>query len=321
MNDIKSIEIQIKIAFIFAFGGLNSLFWTSLVLLIIPPFDRRIILLSAILWLVMYILMIIFLRNAGSFLKKLEDKQKITSKNIFFLIIASYSTEVLLTAFQISDIVYWIFNAIMLVMILLILSIHQRIIALDIKQIQKHREVQRIDAEVAKEMQAKDKRLTKIEELLTLIKQFRNDVPVLLGRIAELLKISKNEVEIYLKEILVYQENLGEYLELEQVFIKHSVVEKKTEEVIQNTASKPFSSLQKCTTCNTTQSVLIRQCINCNNILPYCHICKRGFADGDITKQCPHCTKQFHSVHILAYIQSKGACPVCRKALNDKILM
>ena len=48
----------------------------------------------------------------------------------------------------------------------------------------------------------------------------------------------------------MYQENLGEYLELEQVFIKKSPVNKTTEDVIQTIVSNPFSSLQKCSTCN-----------------------------------------------------------------------
>ncbi|MDH5646686.1 MAG: hypothetical protein OEZ01_11795, partial [Candidatus Heimdallarchaeota archaeon] len=190
-----------------------------------------------------------------------------------------------------------------------------------INQIQKEKQEQVIFKGIEQEIKEEERKLSLIEELITLIKQFTNDVPISLDRISKLLKIPEKQVESYLKELLVYQENLGDYLELEHIFIKRSQVEDNIEKVIQNTNSKPFSSLQECTNCNNTQSVLIRECSNCSAIMPYCQICKRGFTDKDTIRKCQHCNKQFHSVHIRAYIQSKGACPVCREGLNEKMLI
>lgn len=187
-------------------------------------------------------------------------------------------------------------------------------------EFEEKRKLEEEELERKRRLQEEETHIKKLTETASLIKQFTNDIPVSLSRISELLKTPEQEVERLLKELLSYQENLGEYLELEQIFIKRSKINSNMNEVIESTKSNPFTAIHVCSVCNTAQPVLTRICVNCDKAFPYCSICGRGFGEEDELSSCPHCENSFHSVHVFAYIQSKGSCPICKEKLNQKLL-
>jgi hypothetical protein len=112
--------------------------------------------------------------------------------------------------------------------------------------------------------------------------------------------------------LLTDNPELGKYLPLEQVFIKHVEI---TEATITK-MSRPTDSLQICPHCGSRQSVLIRTCTECSKELPSCQICKRGFAEEESRIHCPQCDNPFHKNHLQEYIRIKGECPVCKEGLK-----
>lgn len=165
-----------------------------------------------------------------------------------------------------------------------------------------------------KQLESKDlenKIISKIQNILNIVSQVRVDIPMTLPRLSELVNLDKKNTETILISILDQQPDLGEYLTLEQVFIKKSEVK---EEIF--TKSTFTDSLQICKHCDDSQSILIRTCTNCEEALPYCNICKRGFAEKDQITNCPECDNPFHRTHLIAQVQSSGSCPVCRNPLT-----
>lgn len=155
------------------------------------------------------------------------------------------------------------------------------------------------------------KEVVLIQQILKIISQVRVDIPMTLLRLSELVELEKDKSEKILESILDQQPDLGEYLPLEQVFIKKSEVK---EEIFTQSSFK--DSLQKCPQCGDNQSILIRTCTNCGEPLPHCNICKRGFVEKDQNAPCPECYNPFHKIHLMAQIQSSGSCPICKTSLN-----
>lgn len=148
--------------------------------------------------------------------------------------------------------------------------------------------------------------------ILKTLQQVRQNVPFQLTRLAQLVESQVDLTERKVIEILSNNPEIGEYLPLEQVFIKHEEI---TDATISN-LSRPTDTLQICTQCGNSQSVLIRQCTECNEELASCQICKRGFAENETMVKCPHCDNPFHKNHLLEYIKIKGECPVCKEDLK-----
>lgn len=182
-----------------------------------------------------------------------------------------------------------------------------------------HTEIQKLRDQINSWYELRKQQETKREEkeahaiikILKIISQVRVDIPMTLPRLSELVNSDKEYTENILKSILDQQSDLGEYLSLEQVFIKKSEVR---EEIF--TKSTFTDALQKCKSCEDTQSILIRTCTNCGEALPHCNICKRGFVEKDQIIPCPECDNPFHRTHLIAQVQSSGSCPVCKIVLT-----
>ncbi|MHA2250459.1 MAG: hypothetical protein ACXAD7_08850 [Candidatus Kariarchaeaceae archaeon] len=145
-----------------------------------------------------------------------------------------------------------------------------------------------------------------------LLKQLQPNIPISLHRLSELAKLSSQEVEKVIISVLSEDPTLGQYLHLEQVFIKDASGRQTT---ISEGSSTMVDTLQTCPRCKETLSVLVRKCTNCQEDLAFCNICKRGFTASDQIVDCPECENRFHRAHLLGYIQSQGSCPVCKNSL------
>ncbi|MHA1954372.1 MAG: RING finger domain-containing protein [Candidatus Heimdallarchaeaceae archaeon] len=171
--------------------------------------------------------------------------------------------------------------------------------------------------------------LDKWHRILDVINSFRSHVPVQMDRIAELSKLSEEETEPLLNEIVVELPSLGEYLQLEQVFIKKTKSEDELSDLIEGMRSRQIVLESKITetNCLHCQSKLeIRQknsqhnCPNCNQTVPICPICRGYLYDRDEILIEENCGNYFHKRHIIEWVNVQGKCPVCRTRVNEKSL-
>ncbi|MHA1199476.1 MAG: hypothetical protein ACTSQF_09140 [Candidatus Heimdallarchaeaceae archaeon] len=74
--------------------------------------------------------------------------------------------------------------------------------------------------------------VTERTSIVELLNQFRPNVPVNLNRVGEISKLSLKDVESFLKDIVEANPDIGEYLELEQVFIRKTDTEIQIDELL-----------------------------------------------------------------------------------------
>ena len=171
-------------------------------------------------------------------------------------------------------------------------------------------------------IEVEEKRVTTLlTKIVKIVQQITPNIPVQLSRITELSEGDKSEVENLLKKLVSSNNELGEYLEFEQVFIRKEI--DMTDDLVSSSISSISHSrfgssegLQICPGCKETQSTLIKECTNCKMSLPFCNLCKRGFAQTEPQLHCPNCEHPYHRNHLFGYIQSKGECPVCKEGLT-----
>ncbi|OLS26329.1 MAG: hypothetical protein HeimC2_15730 [Candidatus Heimdallarchaeota archaeon LC_2] len=72
-----------------------------------------------------------------------------------------------------------------------------------------------------------------------------------------------------------------------------------------------IDALQTRSECGNAQSIIARTCTACGKELPFCNLCKRGYGEREVTVSCKECENIFHRQHLLAFVQSKGQCPIC----------
>jgi len=168
------------------------------------------------------------------------------------------------------------------------------------------------------------------QKVKSIISQFRPGIPVNLNRIAELLSCSTSTVEFYLKMINQEMSEVGEYLELEQVFIRNFPKEENIEEVISSIQNRRIDDLikkEKSIKCIYCEHEFDREkvgdnveCENCGKESPKCQICRvTMFAREDVVIES-NCSKLFHKSHITAWLQSNRTCPNCKEDINERSL-
>ncbi|MHA1185400.1 MAG: hypothetical protein ACTSXA_11955 [Candidatus Heimdallarchaeota archaeon] len=162
------------------------------------------------------------------------------------------------------------------------------------------------------------------------LSKFRPDVPVALTRIIEVsleLAVEKAKevfqrantkqfeypqehyIEI-IKDILNEKSLIGEYLALEQVFIRFSDKE--------NPIMKPIALSKEylCNNCGYQIGKEDNECKNCKKQISKCNVCKLPISFGEETGECKHCHSKSHLSHLHEWIKIKGKCPTCQKKLT-----
>jgi len=74
--------------------------------------------------------------------------------------------------------------------------------------------------------------VTERTSIVELLNQFRPNVPVQLNRVGEISNLALKDVESFLKDIVEVNPEIGEYLELEQVFIRKTDTEIQIDELL-----------------------------------------------------------------------------------------
>lgn len=133
-------------------------------------------------------------------------------------------------------------------------------------------------------------------ELIELLLKFRPEVQVQVTRIAELLEIDRKIVVELLEEMQRFNSLPGEFLTLEQVFIR---------------SSKPFILCRFC-----GSPTLSYPCKSCGGGVA-CGVCKLPLKEGDAVLACPHCDVPGHRTHLLEWVKTNGSCPQCRERITS----
>ena len=159
------------------------------------------------------------------------------------------------------------------------------------------------------------------ETIIDVINKFRPDVPVLIGRIADLTNLSFETVLNHISTICSLNTEIGEYLELEQVFIKSIKETVDLKELQRLYLEKETVSLQ-CVFC---KGILLEKedeqifvCDNCSKTAPICEICKSQLTTRDEIVISTSCEHFFHKSHIEEWLKIKKTCPVCKKRIEIK---
>ena len=171
--------------------------------------------------------------------------------------------------------------------------------------------------------------LEKWNRILKVINSFRSHVPVQLDRIAELSDLPEQETEPILTEIMFEIPSLGEYLQLEQVFIKKIKSKRELTTLVEEMRNKQLvlESEKRETNCIYCSSRIeidiensISHCPKCKEIIPICTICRGFLFDKDNILVEENCGNLFHRRHIIEWVNVQGNCPVCRTRVNEKSL-
>ncbi len=156
-----------------------------------------------------------------------------------------------------------------------------------------------MDKEIPKDLEQTKK------EIIQLVAEFRTDIPIIITRFTQLLKITENEIITLIKSLLDEGKITGEFLQLENVFIK-------------KTDDKLLIGSNKYSNCYYCGHPLEREeqiCPDCNNEQIICSVCKLPVVFGDDVGSCSLCEAKGHLIHLQEWIKTQGKCPVCLQSL------
>ena len=172
--------------------------------------------------------------------------------------------------------------------------------------------------------------LDKWNKVIKVINNFRSHVPVQLDRIAELSELSENDTEPLLIEMAIEMPSLGEYLQLEQVFIKKTKTKDELANIIEEMRKKQLQAESdiletNCLYCGCKMEIdtekPIAKCPNCSKLIPICPICRGLLFERDEILIEENCGNLFHKRHIIEWVNVQRNCPVCRTKVNEKSLV
>lgn len=131
----------------------------------------------------------------------------------------------------------------------------------------------------------------------------------LVGDIKETnVKISKEQYEEAIKQLLKNKQITGEYFALEQVFVR-----KTSEDPLIKPVS--FSKEYICYHCGNPLDKAAKTCAACNSEVLRCSVCKLPISFGEEVGKCSLCETKAHLVHMQEWVKVKGKCPTCMKKI------
>ena len=111
--------------------------------------------------------------------------------------------------------------------------------------------------------------------------------------------------------ILSQQPNLGNYLKLEQVFIR----KKDTQKLLDELKAQPIARHYTCFYCGLPIKRTTKKCSDCNKDILICIVCKLPISFGEAIGKCTLCEVQGHLSHIQEAVKISGKCPRCLQKL------
>ena len=146
--------------------------------------------------------------------------------------------------------------------------------------------------------------------VLKIIQQIRPNIQVTLPRIAELAKTPKKYVAEVILSILERKPALGEFMSLEQVFIR----KEDTDEIIDDLISNPIPRYGHfhCPNCQEIiEDRSANTCPSCGEAVLRCIVCKLPISSDDGIGKCSQCEGLAHLSHLQEWVKVNGTCPSC----------
>lgn len=161
---------------------------------------------------------------------------------------------------------------------------------------------------VLKEINYRRNKESAYPKILELLSQVRPNIPITLPRIAKFVDFPEGKMELLLKRLVEENPDVGEYLELEQVFIR-----KEDTDGIINDLKVKYSTCYYCGT--PIDSIDIKQCSSCQEEILKCSICKLPISFGEEIGKCSLCEAKGHLTHMEEWVKTQGKCPICLQDL------
>ena len=160
------------------------------------------------------------------------------------------------------------------------------------------------ESAVLKEINFRRHKDTAYSQILEFLSTVRPNIPVTLPRIAKFVDFPEDKMQVLLMKLLDANPEVGEYLELEQVFIR----KEDTENLIHNLRAR-YST---CFYCGTPfDSIDQTICSSCEKEILKCSVCKLPISFGEDIGQCTLCESKGHLVHMEEWVKTQGKCPSC----------
>lgn len=149
--------------------------------------------------------------------------------------------------------------------------------------------------------------------ILKILLKVSENTPLLLQRCAELAETNLNITEEIIKEVLAEKPELGEYKELEQVFMKSTGSNK----IINDLITNPLPTFRYCTCfyCGNPLDKSTEICSDCNRKVVHCSVCKLIINFGKNAGKCSLCESSAHFEHLQEWLKTQGKCPTCMQKL------
>ncbi len=160
-----------------------------------------------------------------------------------------------------------------------------------------------------------EKLLDIYSSILRIIQEVRPNIQVTLPRIAELANSPKKYIDDVIIAILEQRPELGEFLKLEQVFIRRE----NTDELIDDLISHPIPryGTYNCFYCHTIiENRSATNCPSCNESILRCIVCKLPISSNEFIGACKECQGVAHLNHLQEWVKVKGTCPVCQRKIS-----
>jgi len=152
----------------------------------------------------------------------------------------------------------------------------------------------------------KDSAYPKIVEFLSTI---RPDIDIGLHRIAKVVEFPEKRMHELLVQLVEEYPGIGEYLNLEQVFIR-----KQDSDVTFRELKAKYST---CFYCGMpVDATDLSNCPSCDNEIIECNLCKLPISFGEDLGQCSLCEVFGHLNHLEDWVKKHGICPTCLQEIS-----
>ena len=152
----------------------------------------------------------------------------------------------------------------------------------------------------------KDSAYPKIVEFLSTV---RSDLDIALPRIAKIVKFPEKRVHELLVQLIEEYPGIGEYLKIEQVFIR-----KQDSDVIFRELKAKYSTCYYCGM--PVDATDLSNCPNCDDEIIECNLCKLPITFGEDLAQCILCGAKSHLTHLEEWVKKHGLCPTCLQDIS-----
>ncbi|MBD3192567.1 MAG: hypothetical protein GF308_18145 [Candidatus Heimdallarchaeota archaeon] len=176
-----------------------------------------------------------------------------------------------------------------------------------------------INSELQREQEEKEAQAyQKLQEVAA--EYLRKSLPTLppgisveLTRIASFYKLEKEDAEKLLQELLVEQPELGEYVELAQVFIRSKA--KEEPHFISEPMFQEHFHRYTCSKCGSPLTKEEERCSECGTEVLRYIVCKLPVSFGERVGKCSQCGGEGHLTHFQEWRKTEGKCPRCLQEL------